>query len=207
MVVSHRRADFSVQSHCGGWHDDWESKDRSDRRLIYLNAGFLTAIDTRTGKLAWVFHVIPHEDEFGYETWPKDAWKTMGGGHNWNEMTVDEKRGIAYIPLGSPRFDFHGASRHGQSLFGNSLLALDAHTGRRLWHFQMVHRDLWDYDLPIAPKPVEERPVPKSDVAAEESWPAQPFPAKPPPFARQSFTEKDVNSYVTEARHDVYRFE
>ena len=99
-----------------------------------------------------MFHVIPHPGEFGYDTWPPDAWKTAGGVHNWNEMTLDEKRGIAYIPLGTARYDFYGANRKGNDLFANSLLALDARTGKRLWHFQMVHHDLWDYDLPAAPK-------------------------------------------------------
>ncbi len=276
----------------------WESTDRADRRLLYVNAGFLTAIDARTGqtirsfgdngrtdlrngldvdvsklrplqtnnpgrifenlliqplpasgasydanpadihaydvrtgKLVWVFHTVPHPGEFGYDTWPADAYKTVGGVHNWNEMTVDEKRGIAYIPLGTARYDFYGFNRHGNDLFGNSLLALDARTGKRLWHFQTVHHDLWDYDIPTAPKlltvkhngknvdvvaqptkqgflfvfnrvtgepvwPVEERPVPKSDVPGEETSPTQPFPTKPPPFARQSFTEKDINPYL-----------
>lgn len=284
----------------------WESKDRSDRRLLYVNAGFLTAIDARTGqtimsfgdngrtdlrtgldrdtsnlsfqtnnpgrifenliimplpargdnyaavpadihaydvrtgKLAWVFHTVPHPGEFGYDTWPKDFWKTSGGVHNWNEMTVDEKRGIAYIPLGTARYDFYGANRHGADLFGNSLLALDARTGKRLWHFQAVHHDLWDYDLPTAPKlitvkhdgkmidavaqptkqgflfvfdrvtgaplwPIEERPVPQSDVPGEQSSPTQPFPTKPPPFARQSFTEKDIDPYISEADQETVR--
>jgi quinoprotein glucose dehydrogenase len=88
----------------------------------------------------------------GYDTWPPDAYKTAGGVHNWNEMTVDEKRGIAYIPLGTARFDFFGANRKGNNLFANSLLALDARTGKRLWHYQIVHHDIWDYDLPVAPK-------------------------------------------------------
>jgi glucose dehydrogenase len=283
----------------------WESKDRSDRRLFYMNAGFLTAIDARTcktingfgdngrtdirngldrdpgrplqtnnpgrifeniiitplpaggasydstpadihaydvitGKLLWTFHVIPHPGEFGYDTWPPDAWKTVGGVHNWNEMTIDEKRGIAYIPLGTSRFDFYGANRKGNDLFGNSLLALDVRTGKRLWHHQLVHHDLWDYDLPVAPKlltvkhdgknvdvvaqatkfgflfvfdrltgeplwPIEERPVPQSDVPGEWSSPTQPFPTKPPPFARQSFTEKDINPYATEAEQAAIR--
>ncbi|HUI81166.1 MAG TPA: pyrroloquinoline quinone-dependent dehydrogenase [Bryobacteraceae bacterium] len=287
----------------------WESKDRSARRLFYLNAGYLTAIDartgetiqsfgdngrvdirvgldrdidsfpplqtnnpgrifenlfiiplpargdnyaavpadvhaydTRTGKLAWVFHSVPHPGEFGYETWPKDFWKTGGGVHNWNELSVDEKRGIVYIPFGTARYDFYGANRHGQNLFGNSLVALDARTGKRLWHFQTVHHDLWDYDLPTAPRlltvkhdgktveavaqptkqgflfvfnrlngeplwPVEERPVPKSDVPGEETSPTQPFPTKPPPFARQSFVEKDINPYITEAEQTTMRQE
>src|SRR5579863_4013906 len=283
----------------------WENKDRSDRRLFFINAGFLTAIDARTGqtinsfgdngrtdlrigldrdpgralqtsnpgrifenliitplpagnatydstpadihaydvltgKLVWTFHVVPHPGEFGYDTWPPDAWKTVGGVHNWNEMTLDEKRGIAYFPLGTARYDFYGGNRKGDDLFGNSLLALDARTGKRLWHFQLVHHDLWDYDLPVAPKlltvkhngknvdaiaqatkfgflfvfdrvtgeplwPIEERPVPQSDVAGEWSSPTQPFPTKPPPFARQSFTEKDINPYATEAEQAAIR--
>ena len=284
----------------------WESKDRSDRRLFFINAGFLTAIDARTGQTinsfgdngrtdlrqrtrprsrharfrptipaafsktsslrrcppaapatiprpptstptmsspescCGRFHVVPHPGEFGYDTWPPDAWKTVGGVHNWNEMTIDEKRGIAYIPLGTARYDFYGANRKGNDLFGNSLLALDARTGKRLWHYQLVHHDLWDYDLPVAPKlltvkhngknvdivaqatkfgflfvfdrvtgeplwPIEERPVPQSDVPGEWSSPTQPFPTKPPPFARQSFTEKDINPFATEAEQAAIR--
>ena len=99
-----------------------------------------------------MFHVIPHPGEVGYETWPAEAYKNQGGVHNWSESTVDEQRGIAFINLGSPRFDFYGGDRPGNNLFGNSLVALDARTGRRLWHYQLVHHDLWDYDLPQAPK-------------------------------------------------------
>jgi quinoprotein glucose dehydrogenase len=116
------------------------------------NPGAIRAFDVHTGKLAWVFHTIPHPGEFGYDTWPPDAWKTVGGVQNWSEMTLDEKRGIVYIPLASPSYDFYGGNRKGQNLFGNSLVALDARTGKRLWHFQFVHHDLWDYDLPAAPK-------------------------------------------------------
>lgn len=283
----------------------WESEDRSDRRLLYLNAGHLTALDAqtgtpiesfgdngrvdlrvaldrparnplqtsnpgrifenvvivslpaqgagyestpgdvqaydvRTGTLVWVFHSIPHPGEFGYDTWPPDAYKTAGGVHNWSEMTVDEQRGIVFIPFGSPRFDFYGGDREGANLFGNSLVALDARTGRRLWHFQTVQHDLWDYDLPQAPKlltirqngepvdvvaqaskqgflfvferetgrpiwPIEDRPVPQSDVPGEKSWPTQPFPTRPPPFAVQSFTEKDINSFLPEVEKDILR--
>jgi quinoprotein glucose dehydrogenase len=116
------------------------------------NPGAIRAFDVMTGKLAWVFHTIPHPGEFGYETWPPDAWKTLAGVENWSEMTLDEKRGIVYVPLASPRYDFYGGNRKGANLFGNSLVALDARTGKRLWHFQFVHHDLWDYDLPAAPK-------------------------------------------------------
>ena len=114
--------------------------------------GLIRAFDVRTGKLVWVFHTIPRPGEFGYETWPKDAWKSAGGDHNWSEMTLDEKRGIVYIALASPNYDFYGGNRKGANLFGNCLLALDARTGKRLWHFQLVHHDLWDYDAPAAPK-------------------------------------------------------
>lgn len=116
------------------------------------NPGAIRAFDVLTGKLAWVFHTIPHPGEYGYDTWPPDAWKTVGGVQNWSEMTLDDKRGIVYIPLASPSYDFYGGNRKGQNLFGNSLVALDARTGKRLWHFQFVHHDLWDYDLPAAPK-------------------------------------------------------
>jgi len=116
------------------------------------NPGAIRAFDVLAGKLAWVFHTIPHPGEYGYDTWPPDAWKTVGGVQNWSEMTLDEKRGIVYIPLASPSYDFYGGNRKGQNLFGNSLVALDARTGKRLWHFQFVHHDLWDYDLPAAPK-------------------------------------------------------
>lgn len=115
-------------------------------------AGDLRAFDVVTGALVWQFHTIPHPGEYGYETWPKDAWKYIGGVNTWGEITVDPARGIAYFPLGSPTYDFYGADRHGANLFGTSLLALDARTGKRLWHFQMVHHDLWDYDNTAAPQ-------------------------------------------------------
>jgi quinoprotein glucose dehydrogenase len=283
----------------------WESADRKDRRLLYLNAGMLTAInaengesiptfgtngnvdlrqalwrearnplqtsnpgrifenliimslpaqgagydatpadvqayDVRTGKVAWVFHSIPHPGEFGYDTWPEGAFRTAGGVHNWSEFTIDEQRGIAFIPFGTARFDFYGGNRKGNNLFANSLVALDARTGKRLWHYQLVHHDLWDYDLPQAPKlltikqngrsidvvaqatkfgfiyvfdrmtgkpiyPIEERPVPQSDVPGEWSSPTQPFPMKIPPFARQTFTEKNINPYLPEAEKELLR--
>jgi quinoprotein glucose dehydrogenase len=114
--------------------------------------GDLRAFDIRTGKLVWTFHTIPYPGEFGYDTWPPDAYKWAGGVNTWGEISIDEKRGIAYFPLGSPTHDMFGGDRKGANLFGNSLLALDARTGKRLWHFQTVHHDLWDYDLTTAPK-------------------------------------------------------
>jgi len=284
----------------------WESPDRSDRRLLFIAGGYLTAVnaqsgaaipgfgdngrvdlrialdrqaanplhtgnpgrifdntmivslpaqgasydatpadvqayDVRTGRIQWVFHSIPHPGEFGYDTWPPEAYKKSGGVHNWSEFTVDERRGIAFISFGSPRFDFYGGDRPGNNLFGNSLVALDARTGRRIWHYQLVHHDLWDYDLPQAPKlltiqqngrtvdvvaqatkqgflfvferesghpiwPIDERPVPQSDVPGEHSSPTQPFPTMPAAFARQAFTEKDINPYLPAAdREELVR--
>jgi glucose dehydrogenase len=282
----------------------WESRDRSDRRFVFLRNGNVTAINAAngdtitsfgtnglvdlrdamerkpagpigtsnpgrifedlfiislpggpsyggppadvhaynvvTGKLAWVFHAIPHEGEFGYETWPEGAWKRSGGVHNWSEMTVDEASGIAFINFGSARFDFYGGDRKGDNLYGNSLVAIDARTGKRIWHQQLIHHDLWDYDLPQAPKlltirqnnqnvdivaqgtkhgflfvferktgrpiwPIEERKVPQSEVPGEWSSPTQPFPTRPAPYARQSFTEKDINPYLPKEQQDALR--
>ena len=114
--------------------------------------GDIRAYDVLSGKQVWVFHTVPHPGEYGYETWPKDAWKYIGGTNDWGEMSLDVKRGIVYLPLGSPTYDLYGADRTGAGLFGDCLLALDARTGKRLWHFQVVHHDLWDYDLTTGPK-------------------------------------------------------
>ncbi|HZF31705.1 MAG TPA: pyrroloquinoline quinone-dependent dehydrogenase [Gammaproteobacteria bacterium] len=114
--------------------------------------GDVTAWDIATGKLAWIFHSIPHKGEFGYDTWPAEGHEKAGGVHNWSELTVDEANGIAFVPFGTARYDFFGGNRAGNNLFANSLVALDAKTGKRLWHQQLVHHDLWDYDLPQAPK-------------------------------------------------------
>jgi quinoprotein glucose dehydrogenase len=113
--------------------------------------GDIRAYDVVTGKLAWQFHTVPRPGEFGYETWPTDAWKYVGGANNWGSMSVDDERGIVYVPTGSATYDFYGADRHGANLFANCLLALDARTGRRLWHFQTIHHDLWDLDNVSAP--------------------------------------------------------
>ncbi len=198
------------------------------------------AYDVRTGKLAWIFHVIPHEGEFGYDTWPEGHWTRGGGGHNWSEFTVDEENGIAFIGFGSPRYDFYGGDRKGNNLFANSLVALDARTGKRLWHHQLIHHDLWDWDIPQSAKlltirqngkprqvvaqatkqgflfvfdrrtgqpiwPIEERPVPQTDVPGEWTSPTQPFPTRPAPFAKQSFTEKDINPYLPKDAQDELR--
>ncbi|HTP68033.1 MAG TPA: PQQ-binding-like beta-propeller repeat protein [Dongiaceae bacterium] len=113
--------------------------------------GDVRAFDARTGKLRWAFHTIPHPGEFGYDTWPKDAWKISGAANNWAGMTVDIARGIVYVPTGSAAFDFYGPDRLGDNLFANCLIALNAATGERIWHFQGVRHDLWDRDFPSPP--------------------------------------------------------
>jgi quinoprotein glucose dehydrogenase len=113
--------------------------------------GDIRAYDVRTGKLRWSFHTIPHPGEFGNETWPEDAWKTSGAANNWAGMALDPKRGILYVPTGSAAFDFYGADRVGDDLFANCLIALNADTGERIWHFQGVHHDIWDRDFPSPP--------------------------------------------------------
>lgn len=125
--------------------------------------GSVRAYDVRTGAIRWTFRTIPRPGEFGAESWPVDAWKTSGGANSWAGLTVDEQRGIVFIPTGSASPDFYGGERLGQNLFANSLLALDANTGRRIWHYQTVHHDIWDRDLAARPNLVrvmrEGRPV------------------------------------------------
>jgi quinoprotein glucose dehydrogenase len=113
--------------------------------------GDIRAFDVRTGALRWTFHTIPRPGEYGYDTWPKDAWRNAGAANNWTGMTVDVNRGIVYVPTGSAVYDFYGGDRLGNDLFADSLIALDAATGKRIWHFQGVHHDLWDRDFPAPP--------------------------------------------------------
>jgi quinoprotein glucose dehydrogenase len=113
--------------------------------------GHIRAYDVRTGKIRWRFHTIPHPGEFGYDTWPPDAWQRIGGANAWSGITVDHERGLVFLPTGSAAFDFWGGNRHGANLFANCLLVLSAATGERVWHYQFVHHDLWDRDLPAAP--------------------------------------------------------
>ncbi len=113
--------------------------------------GDIRAFDVHTGALRWTFHTIPLPGEYGYDTWPKEAWKVTGAANNWTGMTLDEKRGIVYVPTGSAVNDFYGYDRVGNDLFANTLLALDANTGKRIWHFQGVHHDIWDRDFPSPP--------------------------------------------------------
>jgi quinoprotein glucose dehydrogenase len=113
--------------------------------------GDIRAYDTRTGALRWSFHTIPHPGEFGYDTWPKDAWKVAGGANAWSGLTLDRERAMVFAATGSASFDFYGANRIGDDLFANTVLALDARTGKRIWHFQGIRHDLWDLDFPAPP--------------------------------------------------------
>ncbi len=118
----------------------------------YFSAmGPVRAYDVRTGELVWQFNTIPRPGEYGYETWPPEAYRYAGAANPWGEISVDVERGIVFVPTGSSTFDYYGADRHGENLFANSLIALDARTGRRLWHFQNIHHDLWDLDNNAAP--------------------------------------------------------
>jgi len=202
--------------------------------------GDIRAYDVRTGRPVWSFHTVPHPGELGYDTWPKDAWKTVGGANAWSGLSLDEKRGIVFVPTASPKYNFYGANRTGANLFGDCLLALNAGTGKLIWYFQMVHHDIWDYDNGTAPMlltvghngkmldvvaqvgkegfvwvfnretgeplwPIEERAVPSSDMPGEVTWPTQPFPLKPPPFARQSFSVKDLSSFLEPEEREQLR--
>jgi quinoprotein glucose dehydrogenase len=113
--------------------------------------GDILGYDARTGKFLWKFHVIPRPGEVGHETWENDAWKWTGDVSSWAPMAADHERGIVYIPTNGPTMDFYGGFRPGDNLFGTSLIALDVKTGRRVWHYQMVKHDIWNYDNPTAP--------------------------------------------------------
>ena len=202
--------------------------------------GDIRAYDVRSGRMVWIFHTVPHPGEAGYETWPKDAWKVVGGANAWSGLSVDVKRGIVFIPTASPKYNFYGADRKGANLFGDCLLALNARTGKLIWYFQMVHHDIWDYDNGTAPMlltirhngkmvdavaqagkegfvwvfnretgeplwPIEERAVPRSEMPGEETWPTQPFPLNPPPFARQTFTVKDLSPFMEPEEREKFR--
>lgn len=119
--------------------------------LYGAEPGHIRAYNIRTGKLEWTFHTVPQPGEVGYDTWPKEAWKYVGGANNWGGMSLDERRGMVFFGTGSPTYDYYGKDRIGMNLFGNSVVALDARTGKYKWHFQTVHHDLWDYDLPAPP--------------------------------------------------------
>jgi len=113
--------------------------------------GDIRAFNVRTGRQVWRFHTVPRPGEFGHETWQGDSWKDRGGVNAWSGVRVDSKRGLVFAGLGSPAHDWYGGDRHGDNLFANSVVALDARTGKRVWHYQLVRHDLWDYDLPAPP--------------------------------------------------------
>jgi quinoprotein glucose dehydrogenase len=196
--------------------------------------GHIRAYNARTGKQEWIFHTIPYPGEPGYETWDdKDAWKTTGGANNWMGMIVDQLSGIAFVPLGSASMDFYGGKRKGSNLFADCMMALDANTGKPIWHFQYIHHDIWDWDPSSAPVlltvkhngnsidavaqttktgfiflfnrangeplfPIVETPVDTiTGLVGEKIWPSQPVPQKPAAFVRQTFTEKDINPYLS----------
>jgi quinoprotein glucose dehydrogenase len=132
--------------------------------------GHIRAYDLRTGRRRWIFHTIPHPGEFGYDTWSPDSWKTTGGANCWGGLSIDEKRGIAFLATGSATFDFYGGDRVGANLFANSVIALKASSGERVWHFQTVHHDLWDYDIPCQPTLVTiTHQGKKTDIVAQVS--------------------------------------
>jgi len=110
-------------------------------------SGDIRAFDVHTGKLVWTFHTVPRPGELGHDTWEGDSWQDRSGTNAWSIMSVDAQRGMIFLPLGSPSYDFYGADRKGQGLFGNSLVALDANTGKLIWYYQIVHHDIWDYDV------------------------------------------------------------
>ena len=188
----------------------------------YFSApGYVRAYNVLTGKTEWTFHTIPQPGEFGYDTWPKDAYKYVGAVNVWSEITIDEKRGIAFLPVGSPTYDYYGADREGANLFGNSLVALDARTGKRLWHYQTVHHDLWDYDLASAPQLLTvNRDGKKIDAVAiatkhgfvfvldrETGEPVFPIEEKPfPPSAmpgERSWPTQPISTLPNFTRHEV----
>ena len=136
--------------------------------------GDILAYDTRTGQHLWKFHVIPRPGEFGHDTWENDAWRTTGDVSSWAPMSADLDRGIVYIPTNPPTIDFYGGFRPGDNLFGTSLLALDVNTGRRVWHYQLVHHDIWNFDNPTAPVllnvTVDGKPKPIVVQTTKQAW-------------------------------------
>ena len=207
-------------------------------RLVYPGdpPGDVQAFDARTGKRVWRWSGIPlSPSDEGASSWAHDSWRTIGHTNVWAPFSVDDARGLLYLPVSTPSNDGYGGERLGNNLFAESIVCLDARTGRKVWHFQTVHHGLWDYDLPAPPVlgtvrvngalrdivsvpaktgflfvfdrvtggpiwPIEERAVSASDVPGEHAAPTQPFPTKPAPFARQGFTDDDLNDLTPEIK-------
>ncbi|MCH2081430.1 MAG: PQQ-binding-like beta-propeller repeat protein [Saprospiraceae bacterium] len=138
--------------------------------------GHIRAFNVKTGEQAWIFHTIPFPGEKGYESWPKNAWQYAGGANAWSGFSLDEERGIVYVPTGSAAWDFYGADRKGENLYANCLIALEAATGEHIWHYQFVKHDLWDRDLPAPPNLISiEKEGKKIDAVAQITKSAQIF--------------------------------
>jgi glucose dehydrogenase len=142
---------YAVTSPPAIWHDLVIVGGLVPEGTPHGPAGDVRAFDVRTGQERWRFHTVPRPGEHGHDTWPVDGWQRRTGVNVWSSMSVDEERGLVFLPIGSASYDFFGGDRAGQDLFGNSLVALDAATGRRRWHAQLVHHDLWDFDPPAQP--------------------------------------------------------
>ena len=142
--------------------------------------GDVRAFDARTGRQVWEFHTVPRANEPGNDTWEGDSWRGRTGANVWSMMAVDESRGLVFLPIGSASYDFYGGDRKGQNLYANCVVALDAASGRLRWHFQTVHHDLWDYDIPAQPVLVTVR---HERVRARPAAMARPsrHPARPSP--------------------------
>jgi quinoprotein glucose dehydrogenase len=197
--------------------------------------GNIRAYDVRSGELRWVFRTVPHPGEYGHETWAPDSWKRNGGANVWGAFSLDLERALVFAPTGSPSYDFYGADRPGQNLFGNCVLALDARTGKRRWHFQTVHHDLWDYDLSAQPtlatirrhgKPVDaviqvtkhgfvfvlDRltgkplfPVQERPVPRSDVPGERAWPTQPAPVARQRMRLSDLTEFPDPAERRALR--
>ncbi|HEY2930814.1 MAG TPA: pyrroloquinoline quinone-dependent dehydrogenase [Acidobacteriota bacterium] len=142
---------FAITSAPAIYQDLVITGSRLQERPSLGPSGAVHAFDVRTGKQAWVFNTVPKPDEPGHETWTEDAWRDRSGTNVWSTISVDEQRGLLFLPVGSPAEDFRGDDRRGANLFGDSLVVLNARTGKLVWHYQMVHHDLWDYDVPAQP--------------------------------------------------------
>jgi quinoprotein glucose dehydrogenase len=145
-------------------------------RTMKNTKGYVRGYDARTGKRLWIFHTIPQPGEFGNDTWLEKSWEYTGNTGVWTQLTVDENLGIAYLPVEEPTGDYFGGHRPGNNLFAESLVAVDLQTGKRIWHYQLVHHPIWDYDIPCAPMLVDitvDGKKDRGDRAADQARPAR----------------------------------